>query len=351
MTFEICGFQQAYAMTLRMQKEVIKKGEKRLVTVCVDCTDLCILRWLVNFYPRMTKIHLEDGEWVSISFKKMQTDLPLIDISRNAFSERLRKLADFGILKYRLDKGKVGTRALFAFGENYSKLVEIPEHGQPDMGIGSNGYGVSGQTDTGVGSTQHGVSGQPDNIYSSVCNSSVLDSDVSNIYNPSTTCKDYMYADAYPQADPQEKATRPKINYQEIADMYNTICTSLPRVTTLSDNRKKAIAARLKTYTAEQFDEVFRKAEASRFLKGGNNRNWTASFDWLIKDANFAKVLDGNYDDSKAQTLPQQTQSNSSGGEIVTINGKEYIKKGLRYYIPNGSGIAVDPFAEDDLPY
>ena len=317
MTFEICGFQQAYAMTLRMQKEVIKKGEKRLVTVCVDCTDLCILRWLVNFYPRMTKIHLEDGEWVSISFKKMQTDLPLIDISRNAFSERLRKLADFGILKYRLDKGKVGTRALFAFGENYSKLVEIPEHGQPDMGIGSNGYGVSGQTDTGVGSTRHGVSGQPDNIYSSVYNSSVLDSNVSNIYNPSTTCKDYMYADAYPQADQPKKVTRPKINYQEIADMYNTICTSLPRVTALSDKRKEAIAARFKHYTVDQFREMFAKAEASPFLKGGNDRNWTANFDWLLKDANFAKVLDGNYDPKEntgGQGYNQQNNYNQPRG-------------------------------------
>lgn len=317
MTFEICGFQQAYAMTLRMQKEVVKKGEKRLVTVCVDCTDLCILRWLVNFYPRMTKIQLDDGEWVSISFKKMQTDLPLIDISRNAFSERLRKLADFGILRYRLDKGKVGTRALFAFGKNYSKLVEVPEYGQPDTGIGSNGYGVSGQPDTGVGSTQHGVSGQTDNRYYSVCNSSVLDSSVSNIDNPSTACKDYMYADAYPQADQPKKVTRPKINYQEIADMYNTICTSLPRVTALSDKRKEAIAARLKCYSVDQFREMFAKAEASPFLKGANNRNWTANFDWLIKDANFAKVLDGNYDpkdNTGGQGYNQQNNYNQPRG-------------------------------------
>ena len=38
-------------------------------------------------------------------------------------------------------------------------------------------------------------------------------------------------------------------------------------------------------------------AEASSFLKGQNNRNWTATFDWLIADANMAKVLDGNYKD------------------------------------------------------
>lgn len=87
-----------------------------------------------------------------------------------------------------------------------------------------------------------------------------------------------------------------KIDYQQIADMYNDICISFPRLTVLSDKRKKAIKARLKTYTVEQFEEMFKKAEASSFLKGSNNRNWQATFDWLINDSNFAKVLDGNYD-------------------------------------------------------
>lgn len=40
-------------------------------------------------------------------------------------------------------------------------------------------------------------------------------------------------------------------------------------------------------------------AEESSFLNGKNNRNWSANFDWLIKDANMAKVLDGNYADSR----------------------------------------------------
>ena len=44
-------------------------------------------------------------------------------------------------------------------------------------------------------------------------------------------------------------------------------------------------------------------AEASSFLKGQNNRNWTATFHWLIADANMAKVLDGNYKD-KPQSSP-----------------------------------------------
>lgn len=86
------------------------------------------------------------------------------------------------------------------------------------------------------------------------------------------------------------------INYQEIIDMYNDTCVSLPKVTALSDKRKKAIRARLRQYSVDDFKRLFEKAEASNFLKGGNERDWTANFDWLIKDANMAKTLDGNYD-------------------------------------------------------
>lgn len=98
------------------------------------------------------------------------------------------------------------------------------------------------------------------------------------------------------------KPDNKQIDYQQIADMYNDICISFPKVKSLSNTRKKAIKARLKTYSIEDFKMLFEKAEASAFLKGGNQRNWSATFDWLIKDANMAKVLDGNYDNKKYNT-------------------------------------------------
>ena len=98
------------------------------------------------------------------------------------------------------------------------------------------------------------------------------------------------------------------ISCQQIADLYNDTCVSFPRVTTLSDARKKAIKARLNNYSIEDFENLFVKAEASTFLKGGNNRNWSANFDWLIKDSNMAKVLDGNYDNKPANNGNQKAQ-------------------------------------------
>ena len=97
--------------------------------------------------------------------------------------------------------------------------------------------------------------------------------------------------------DIKEKYKKESIDYLAIVNAYKEICTSLPTCRTLSDQRKKAIKARLRSgYTINDFITLFNKAQESDFLKGKNDRNWTATFDWLIKDANMAKVLDGNYD-------------------------------------------------------
>lgn len=93
------------------------------------------------------------------------------------------------------------------------------------------------------------------------------------------------------------------IDYNGIKDAFNEICVSLPPIRSLSDARKKAIKARLNSYTVEDIHEAFRKAEASDFLTGNNDRNWNATFDWILKDANFAKVLDGNYDNRKKSAV------------------------------------------------
>lgn len=91
------------------------------------------------------------------------------------------------------------------------------------------------------------------------------------------------------------KLSKENIDYQQIADLYNETCVSFPRVTKLSETRKRAIKARLNQYSVDDFRRMFELAESSDFLKGKNDRNWSANFDWMIKDANMAKILDCNY--------------------------------------------------------
>lgn len=101
------------------------------------------------------------------------------------------------------------------------------------------------------------------------------------------------------EKDKKEDKKEEKNICQQIADMFNHLCPSFPSVKSLSKARKEMINDSLDTYTIEDFEAVFKKAEESDFLKGSNDKNWIANFDWMIKDANMAKILDGNYDNHK----------------------------------------------------
>lgn len=101
-----------------------------------------------------------------------------------------------------------------------------------------------------------------------------------------------------------------------IRELYNSVCGSYPRLVKMSEARKKAIRARLRAgYTVDDFRRLFEMAEASDFLKGRNRRNWSATFDWLIADANMAKVLDGNYNHPA-----KESGYHSAGGQSGTPN-------------------------------
>lgn len=97
---------------------------------------------------------------------------------------------------------------------------------------------------------------------------------------------------------PETTDNRPRIDYKKIVDDYNRTCTRLAGCKKISETRKKAIAARLNTYSEEELHEVFELAQESDFLCGKNDRNWKADFDWLMKDRNAAKVLEGKYNNS-----------------------------------------------------
>lgn len=87
---------------------------------------------------------------------------------------------------------------------------------------------------------------------------------------------------------------------KEVVELYHKLCPSFPKVRRITKKRTDAIKARLRTYGIDEIKECFTKAEKSRFLKGGNDRNWTADFDWLMKESNITKVLEGKYDNREA---------------------------------------------------
>ena len=116
------------------------------------------------------------------------------------------------------------------------------------------------------------------------------------------------------QPDEKIPVEREQTNYKAVVDSYNSLCKSFPKVTKLSERRRKAIKARLKEYSLAELEKAFALAEESEFLKGANNRNWMASFDWIISDSNLPKVLEGKYA-NRASPNGTSSKSQSMWGE------------------------------------
>ena len=86
---------------------------------------------------------------------------------------------------------------------------------------------------------------------------------------------------------------------QQVIDLFATLCPSYTPIQIISESMKKSIDSVLSSYTMDEITTLFKKAEASDFLKGKNTRNWSANFNWLINKDNIAKVLNGNFDNKK----------------------------------------------------
>lgn len=141
--------------------------------------------------------------------------------------------------------------------------------------------------------------------------------------NDNDNDNDVSYHDSYNDSSSEPIPHVKRTDYQKIIDMFHNLCPSYSTIKKISDARKKAIKARLNAYSIEDFETLFKKAEASDFLKGANDRNWQATFDWLIKDANMAKVLDGNYDNKKKQPVTKRNAFNNAPQRTYDIAAME----------------------------
>ena len=104
----------------------------------------------------------------------------------------------------------------------------------------------------------------------------------------------------------------PACPYKKLVDLYHEVCPMLPSITVLTSGRKAQLKARWTEIYREEhcgneeecienFRFIFNRVAQSRFLTGrmdpgpGRSRPFVASFDWLIKAANFVKVCENRY--------------------------------------------------------
>lgn len=81
----------------------------------------------------------------------------------------------------------------------------------------------------------------------------------------------------------------------------------LNQIVTLNRNTKRygMLKARIDEFGEDAVLVAISKVGKSSFLKGQNQRKWSANFDWFILPNNFPKVLEGNYDDKEGEACGQ----------------------------------------------
>lgn len=103
----------------------------------------------------------------------------------------------------------------------------------------------------------------------------------------------------------------PKIDFLRILESWNAALAEhhsvIPKIRGIKSTRRKCISARCREYGEEVFFEMIRKAVASDFLNGKNQRGWIATFDWCILPTNFQKIIDGNYDNKDVKAFRPTT--------------------------------------------
>lgn len=136
--------------------------------------------------------------------------------------------------------------------------------------------------------------------------------------------------------------------YDAVAASWNAICSSLPKVVKLNNNRRAKMKSRFNEWgdnpdeMTAKAEEIFSRVAASAFLCGDNHQHWTATFDWLFENpTNWVKVIEGNYDSNRGSHR-QRTQ-----GDIKLGVGEFIDETGRRTY---GTGKATIPLSAPPRP-
>ena len=122
--------------------------------------------------------------------------------------------------------------------------------------------------------------------------------------------------------DDTEKSKKVSLSKQidEVIEAYKAICKSYTKIKLVSAAKRKEIQKSLKTLTVEQIKECFELAEHNYMLKGfiippaPGKEPWKATFEWLIKEDNLAKIYNENYSKYDDRVYDINKGGNSNGG-------------------------------------
>ena len=136
------------------------------------------------------------------------------------------------------------------------------------------------------------------------------------------------------------------IDYNAIVKCWNETNPTLSNVKMLNNKRKEQILNLLASNNATVDDlmKAIKIISMSSFCQGKNDRNWRASFDWLIKDTKscFSRLFEGAYafTQDEKNKLRQYLGQTANSGNPTLPNG--WTQERYDMYIRNGYTITED---------
>lgn len=258
-------------------------------------------RWLeTNYLPALSELLWRKmvalfnrcgwAEWISVDNQRL---MGLIQVKREAtFIDYRNKLVEAGLIEYQ--KGKKGSPNRYKL----VSLIEVKNH------------------NTFTSEVQSVVNTEVQSVVNPVVNPVVKTVDINKLKHKHKLKQKSIPPIVPHEEDAPKSVPRETVQYKKIADYWNSVCTELPKVQALNDNRKKAVRARVKEHGEETVLRVIALVKQSDFLCGRTGNNWNASFDWVMKPANFVKVLEGNYA-NKSPVPPNQPGTTRSLDDIT----------------------------------
>lgn len=164
MKYTIEGFSQQQAIKFRDDKQKL------------DCIDLVLLRWFVDFKdtPKMKHLDVQENRYYWVNYEKVLSDIPILSMSKRAVYDRLQKLVKFGILTHHHVKDG-GSFSYYGVGPAYERLISDDAQ--------SEAYPYEANFQGGMKQTSEGVGSYLPTIDSSISDSSIIRYNITP-YNP-----------------------------------------------------------------------------------------------------------------------------------------------------------------------
>ena len=105
-----------------MKNTIFGFKQKKAYEFELDFTDLAILRWFVDFYPKMSKEVINSNEYAWVKYSAILEEYPILPFkSKNNLYRKMLKMVDKGILTHITIKNG-GTYSYYGFGKNFNQL-------------------------------------------------------------------------------------------------------------------------------------------------------------------------------------------------------------------------------------